>query len=123
MGTKVIGNVKVKVNSKLVKTVPGTVEYDAGGEERTGQIADDTFHYQAMPTPTTVDWEGVVTDNFDMKALNELQGGTVEILSDVPGQSRSLQNATRVGPPIKVTSGNGRYKVQVQGEPMALKAL
>jgi hypothetical protein len=115
---KVLGNVKLKINSKLVKTVPDSVELMVGGYQVTAEIADDTVNQRnSKLMPASVKFEGLVTVDFDMKTLNELTGATVEIISDVAGQNYVITEAFRSGDPVTVSSSSGRFSMLIEGNP------
>jgi hypothetical protein len=115
---KVRGNVKLKINSKLVKTVPDSVDLSVGGYQVTAEVADDSINQRnAKLMPASVKFEGLVTAGFTMKILNELTGATVEIISDVPGQSYLIVDAFRSGDPVTISSSNGRFSMLIEGNP------
>jgi len=115
---KFLGNVKIKIDGQLVKTVPDSVEVDFGGYARADQMADDTFNYNAKPIASMLEFEGLVTTDTSISALNDLEQGTVEVITDLPGITYKMTNATRMGDAIKVSSSSGRFRMQVKGDPI-----
>ena len=92
--SKFLGNAMVKVNGKLVKTVPDSVEVEFGGFERSEMMADNTFNYQEKPIASKVTFKCIVTSKTDVKVINELAEGTVEVITDIPGKTWTQTAAT-----------------------------
>jgi len=116
--SKFLGNAMVKVNGKLVKTVPESVELEFGGFERASMMADNTFNFHEKPIPSKLSFKIIVTSKTDVKTINELDGGTVEVITDVPGKTWTQTAATRMGPPVKISSGDGQMTVETEGDPI-----
>lgn len=115
---KFLGNVKVKIDGELVKTVSDSVELDFGGFERADQMADDTFNYSEKPIASMLEFEGLVTTETSISKLNGLTAGTVEIITDLAGVTYKMTNATRMGEAVKVSSSTGRFRMQIKGDPI-----
>jgi hypothetical protein len=118
--SKYLGNAMVKVNGKLVKTVPDSVELEFGGFERASMMADNTFNFHEKPMPSKLTFKALITSKTEEKVINELEGGTVEVITDIPGKSWTQTSATRMGPPVKVTSGDGQMTIETEGDPIQL---
>jgi hypothetical protein len=116
--SKFLGNAMVKINGKLVKTVPDSVELDFGGFQRESVMADNTFNFHEKPAPSKLSFKILVTSKTDVKVINELEAGTIEILTDIPGKEWTQTGATRMGDPIKIMSGDGQATVETEGDPI-----
>lgn len=114
---KFLGNVKVKVNGQLVKTVGDSVELGMGGYARESNMADDTFNFNEKPASSKLSFSILHTNKTDVKALNELESGTVEVITDI-GKSYTQTSATRMGDPITSSSSDGTIKVEIEGDPI-----
>lgn len=110
----------IKVNGKLVKTVPDSVELTFGGPMRQSVMADNTFNFNEKPAPSKLTFKMLVTSKTEEKVINELEGGTVEILTDIPGKEWTQTSATRMGDPVTVSSSDGQITVETEGDPIAL---
>lgn len=118
--SKFLGNAMVKINGKLVKTVPDSVELNFGGFMRESVMADNTFNFHEKPAPAKLTFKALVTSKTEEKVINELESGTIEVLTDIPGKSWTLTSATRMGDPVSVSSGDGQFTVEIEGDPIAL---
>ena len=110
----------VKINGQKVNTVQGSVEVEFGGLERTEKMADNQFNYMETATPSKVTFKALVTPKTPMKLLNELADGQLEIITDI-GVTHLQTSATRMGPPIKMTTTDGELSVEVGGDAINLK--
>lgn len=117
---KVLGTCIVKVDGQLFKTVPDSVELMFGGFSRTAEVADNTVNHRDGPlVPSKMTCEFLHTEKTDIKKLNDLVGGLVEVVTDIGGGiTYTIPNATRTGDPISMSSSNGRIKFQVEGDPV-----
>jgi len=116
--SKFLGNAMVKINGKLIKTVPDSVEIEFGGFERSEMMADNTFNYNEKPVASKVSLKCIVTSKTDVKVINELAEGTVEVITDIPGKTWTQTAATRMGSPVSITSSDGQLKVEFMGDPI-----
>ena len=112
---KVFGSSIVVVDGKRYNTVPDSVELGFGGRNREAVVADDQVHHRDGPlVPSMLTCEFLHTASLDIKALNDLVGGMVEVITDI-GVTYTIPNATRTGDPIGTSSSNGRIRFQCQG--------
>jgi Phage tail tube protein len=116
--SKFLGNAMIKINGKLVKTVPDSVELNFGGPMRQSVMADNTFNFNEKPAPSKLTFKVLVTSKTDVKVINELESGTVEILTDIPGKEWTQTGATRMGDPVSLSSGDGQMTIETEGDPI-----
>lgn len=115
---KVLGNVMIKINSDLCKTVGDSVEFDPGGFERKRMMADNQFHYNEAPIPSKLSCKFLFDEKSKLKTMNELAGGTIQIITDTGGLEYTMSNATRMGEPCKVSSSDGTISFEAEGDPI-----
>jgi hypothetical protein len=117
---KILGSCVVKVDGQTYLTVPDSVELGIGGYNRTVETADNSIHYRNGPlVASSLGCEFLHSANTDLKKLNDLVEGLVEIITDVGnGITYTIPNATRTGDPISTSSSNGRIRFQCNGDPV-----
>jgi hypothetical protein len=77
---------------------------------------DETVNYQDGPlVPSKLTCEFLHTEKTDIKKLNDLVEGMIEIETDI-GITYTMPNASRTGEPIGTVSGSGRIKFQAEGD-------
>jgi hypothetical protein len=108
----------IKINGKLVKTVPDSVELNFGGPVRQSVMADNTFNFNEKPAPSKLTFKVLVTSKTDVKVINELENATVEILTDIPGKQWTQTGSTRMGDPVSLSSGDGQMTIETEGDPI-----
>ena len=115
-----LGNCRVKVNGDLCKTVPGSVVLNFGGKTRTSTMADGTYNFAEKDAPATLEAKFLHTDKTQIKKLNALAGGTVEIETDF-GTVYAITSATRSGEPLSSNDSDGQITFRCEGDPIKVK--
>lgn len=119
MAKKIMGNVLLKIDGQLVKTIPGSVEIEFGGFEREEVMADGQFHYRETPIASRVTAKLAVTEKTDIRKINNLAEGMVEVVTDIGGGLTWTQSsATRMGEPVKASSSDGQMDFMSAGDPI-----
>jgi hypothetical protein len=117
--SKVLGNALIKVDGDLCKTIGDSVEFDPGGYEREEVMADNQFHYKEKPRGSRLSCKFAGSEKTKLKNLTDLADGQIEIIMDT-GVSYTMTNATRMGEPPKVSSGDGTIAFEAMGDPIQL---
>lgn len=117
--SKVLGNGFVKIDGDLCKTIGDSIEFDPGGFEREEVMADNQFHYKEKPRGSRLSVKFAGSEKSKLKKMNDLAGGQIEIILDT-GVSYTMTNATRMGEPPKVSSGDGTISFEAMGDPIQL---
>ena len=117
---KILGTCIVKVDGAQFKTVPDSVELSIGGFNRVVETADNEIHYRnGALVASKVTCEFLHNEKTDLKKLNDLEEGMVEIVTDMGnGITYTIPKASRTGEPITTSSSNGRIKFQAEGSPV-----
>lgn len=116
---KILGVCIVKIDGAKYRTVPGTTTIGFGGRNRTTEVADETIQYKDGPLmPAFVETEFQHTAGTDIRKLNDLVGGLVEVETDLENITYTIPNATRVGEPIQASDSNGHIKWRAEGDPV-----
>lgn len=114
---KFLGTAKIKINGGLVKTVPGSVELEYGGKTRESVMADGQFNFNEKDVPTKLSFKMLHTSKTQMKKVNELADGMVEVETDI-GKTYTITSAARMGDPIKTKDSDGQVDVSIEGDPI-----